>query len=108
MDVRNESDIEQLRRIALTQETQIRHLLDALQSKCKTIDELRGDEGELQQTIAMLNELQACSDAKPSTSKPKKRKKKRPPSEAGAGNARKNRAMKPRQATLDGTKEHDD
>ncbi len=39
---------------------------------------------------------------------PKKRKKKRPPSEAGAGNARKNRAMKPRQATLDGTKEHDD
>ena len=59
MDVQRETDIEQLRRIALTQQTQIRHLLDVLQSKCKVIDELRGDTGDLQQTIDLLNTLQA-------------------------------------------------
>jgi len=77
MDVRNERDIEQLRRIALTQQTQIRHLLDELQRKCEQIDDLRGDTGELQRTIALLNELQTRADADKPAPKAKKGTKKR-------------------------------
>ena len=80
MDVRSERDIEQLRRIALTQQTQIRHLLDELQRKCDQIDDLRGDTGELQRTIALLNELQAReakAEPAPKTKKSKKKRKQR-------------------------------
>jgi transposase len=76
VDIRRERDIEQLRRIALTQQTQIRNLLDTLQSKCDVIDELRGDSGELQQTIELLNRLQeaqAREEDEHDTPKPKKK-----------------------------------
>lgn len=79
MDIRRESDIDQLRRIALTQQTQIRHLLDALQRKCEVIDDLRGNSGELQQTIDLLNELQARNAAQQEKeNKPKEKKKRKP------------------------------
>jgi len=79
VDIRRESDIDQLRRIALTQQTQIRHLLDALQRKCEVIDDLRGNSGELQQTIDLLNELQARNAAQQEKeNKPKEKKKRKP------------------------------
>jgi transposase len=64
VDIHRENDVEQLRRIALTQQSEIRRLLDALQSKCNTIDELRGESGELQHTLDALNEQQARQDEK--------------------------------------------
>ena len=57
MDPRREKDIEQLRRIALTQKVQIDQLLRVLTSKCKELEALKGSEGELQQTIELLNEV---------------------------------------------------
>ncbi|MEM1031211.1 MAG: transposase [Myxococcota bacterium] len=84
MGVRDESDIEQLRRIALTQQTQIRILLDVLQRQSAELDEAKGTGGELQQKLTLLNELTAKAvasqdaaatpDPKP---KPRKRKKQR-------------------------------
>ncbi|MBK8408050.1 MAG: IS66 family transposase zinc-finger binding domain-containing protein [Sandaracinaceae bacterium] len=58
MDLRHESDIEQLRRIALAQEGQIRILLKVLQDKCAELRRLTGHEEELQQTIALITDLQ--------------------------------------------------
>ncbi len=80
MDIQREKDVEQLRRIALTQQTEIRRLLDTLQSKCHVIDELRGESGELQQTLDALNEQRARHDEQtrkaPKTDGKKKRKRK--------------------------------
>jgi transposase len=59
MNLRKESDIEQLRRIALAQQTQIEHLLKVLSAQSKRIDELSGRGGELQQALALLEELKA-------------------------------------------------
>ena len=59
MSVRDESDIEQLRRIALTQQTQIRVLLDVLQRQSAELDEAKGTGGDLQEKITLLNELTA-------------------------------------------------
>lgn len=57
MDLRRESDVEQLRRIALAQQVQIEQLLRVLSSKCKELDALKGNPEELQQTLALLEEL---------------------------------------------------
>ena len=57
MSVRDESDIEQLRRIALTQQTQIRVLLDVLQRQPMELDEAKGTSGDLQEKIVLLNEM---------------------------------------------------
>jgi len=57
VDLRGERDIEQLRRIALAQQTQIEHLIRALRDKCKELESLKGSETELQQTLALVEEL---------------------------------------------------
>jgi transposase len=57
MDLRHERDIEQLRRIALTQQVQIEHLLKVLEAQSKRIDELTGGDGELQQALELLKQL---------------------------------------------------
>lgn len=56
VDLRRENDIEQLRRIALVQQAQIEQLLRVLTSKCKELEALKGNKGELQQTLELLNE----------------------------------------------------
>ncbi len=55
MDIRRERDIEQLRLIALTQQTQIRILLERISRQC--------NKEELQQTMEALNRLQAQAEA---------------------------------------------
>ena len=55
MDIRRERDIEQLRLIALTQQTQIRVLLERISRQC--------NKEELQQTMEALNRLQAQAEA---------------------------------------------
>jgi transposase len=57
VDLRRESDIEQLRRVALAQQVQIEQLLRVLQSKCKELEALKGDPRELQQTLALVEAL---------------------------------------------------
>lgn len=59
VDLTREKDAEQLRRIARTQQVQITHLLEVLRSKCATIDELQGRDGDLQTTLALLERMHA-------------------------------------------------
>ncbi len=57
MDLRREKDIEQLRRIALAQQVQIEQLLRVLRAKCDELAALKGSEDELQQTLALIEDL---------------------------------------------------
>lgn len=57
MDISRERDIEQLRKIALVQQVQIEHLMKVLGAQSKQLDELRGSQGELQQALALLEEI---------------------------------------------------
>jgi len=57
MDLRRESDVDQLRRIALAQEVQIKQLLRVLESQCRELEALKGSKKELQQTLALLETL---------------------------------------------------
>jgi transposase len=59
VDLRRETDVEQLRRIALAQQVQIEQLLRVLSAKCEELQALKGSPEELQQTLALLNELTA-------------------------------------------------
>jgi transposase len=57
VDIRRERDIEQLRRVALAQETQIHALVRTLRAKCAELAALKGNEKELQQTLALIEQL---------------------------------------------------
>ena len=84
MDLRRESDIEQLRRIAVAQQTQIEQLLRLLASQAAELGALKGNDAELQQKLALIEELTHQSAAltrdahavpgAPSPSEPKARK----------------------------------
>jgi transposase len=58
VDLRHESDVEQLRRIAMAQQIQIQQLMRVLSAKCEELKALKGNPQELQQTLALLNQLQ--------------------------------------------------
>jgi transposase len=60
MDLRRESDIEQLRRVALAQQVQIEQLLRVLRAKCDELATLKGSENELQQTLQIIEDLTTC------------------------------------------------
>lgn len=57
MDLRRETDIEQLRRVALAQQVQIEQLLRVLRAKCDELAALKGSEDELQQTLSLIESL---------------------------------------------------
>jgi transposase len=63
VDLRRETDIEQLRRVALTQQVQIEQLLKVVSQKCKELSALKGSEQELQQTLSLIEELTRKADA---------------------------------------------
>jgi hypothetical protein len=79
VDLRRESDIEQLRRIALAQQVQIEQLL---QAKCEELQALKGDPAELQQTLALVETLtkQRQAAVAASTTAPAGNAKKKPKS----------------------------
>ena len=54
VDLRREKDIEQLRKVALVQQSQLERLLELLASQSDRIDALSGADGELQRAIAFL------------------------------------------------------
>jgi transposase len=57
VDLRRETDIEHLRRVALAQQVQIEQLLRVLKSKCEELEALKGNPEELQQTLALIETL---------------------------------------------------
>ena len=57
MDLRAERDIEQLRRIALSQQVQIEQLLRVLRAQAAELAALKGNGQELQQTLALVEDL---------------------------------------------------
>lgn len=57
MDLRRETDIEHLRRVAIAQQVQIEQLLRVLKSKCDELQALKGNPEELQQTLALIETL---------------------------------------------------
>jgi transposase len=85
MDLRREKDIEQLRRLALAQQVQIEQLLRVLRAKCDELATLKGSEKELQQTLALVEELSRRAQA--SSKEPKT-------AEASAGDTGSNKTKK--------------
>ena len=57
MDLRREKDIEQLRRVALAQQVQIEQLLRVLRSQSDELAKLKGNEGELQEKLTLIETL---------------------------------------------------
>lgn len=57
MDLRRETDIEQLRRVALAQQAQIEQLLRVLSAQATELGALKGNEQELQEKLALLEQL---------------------------------------------------
>ena len=57
--LQHEKDIEELRRVALVQHTQINQLIAALRRKCQKLELLTGSKDELQQTLAQIETLTA-------------------------------------------------
>jgi transposase len=57
MDLRRESDIEQLRRVAIAQQMQIEQLLRVLRAQAQELSALKGNETQLQQTLSLVEDL---------------------------------------------------
>jgi hypothetical protein len=56
-DIEREQDVEELRRIALAQHTQIHQLIEKLRRKCDTLSFYTGNKNELQETLALIEGL---------------------------------------------------
>jgi transposase len=76
LGIDREKDIEELRRIAQALELQNKILIRTLEAKCRELAMLKGREGELQQTLALLNSL--TKNATASSPPPKDDKNRRP------------------------------
>lgn len=82
LGIDREQDLEELRRIAHALELQNEILIRTLEAKCRELEALKGREGELQQTLALLNSLtQKAAGSSPPPPKPKARRSKRKPRE---------------------------
>jgi transposase len=57
VDLKRESDVEQLRRIAAAQQTQIEQLLRVVASQAAELGALKGNDRELQEKLALIEEL---------------------------------------------------
>jgi transposase len=57
VDLRRERDIEQLRRVALAQQVQIEQLLRVLQAQAAELGALKGNDKELQEKLALVEQL---------------------------------------------------
>lgn len=67
MDLRSEQDIERLRQVALLLEAEVQRLLKVLQLKSDEIDRLRGESGDIQQTLKLIETLREQAEAQAST-----------------------------------------
>ena len=74
MRIEGEKDIEQLRRIALAQKTQIEHLVKVIETQSEHLDALRGTKGELQQALAFVEKLNARAKRQEERAKKKEKK----------------------------------
>jgi transposase len=62
VDLRRESDIEQLRRVALAQQVQIEQLLRVLSAQAAELGALKGNDKELQEKLALVEQLTRQSE----------------------------------------------
>jgi transposase len=84
LGIDREKDIEALRRIAQALELQNEILIRTLEAKCRELEALKGREGELQQTLALLNSLtKKAAATTPPPKKGKSRLAKKPRDKAG-------------------------
>lgn len=60
MDLRRETDIEQLRRVALAQQVQIEQLLRVLSAQAAELGALKGNDKELQEKLALVEQAHAA------------------------------------------------
>ena len=74
MDLRRETDIEQLRRVALAQQVQIEQLLRGFKAKCDELESFKGNPEELQQTLALIETLTKQKQAAAEAASPEKSK----------------------------------
>lgn len=63
MDLRRETDIEQLRRVALAQQVQIEQLVRVLSAQAAELGALKGNDKELQEKLALVEQLTRQSQA---------------------------------------------
>jgi transposase len=85
VDLRHERDVEQLRRVALAQQTQIEQLLHLIASQAAELGALKGNDAELQQKLVLVEELsRKLREVAESPAGPQDE----PSSEPGAGNPR--------------------
>lgn len=82
LDIEREQNIERLRQVARLQKSQLEHLIAMLARKCAELEKLKGNGGELQIALKLLEEAQqeaAKVDAPPPprASEPKKRRESR-------------------------------
>jgi transposase len=63
VDLRRETDIEQLRRVALAQQVQIEQLLRVLSAQAAELGALKGNDKELQEKLALVEQLTRQSQA---------------------------------------------
>jgi transposase len=63
VDLRREADIEQLRRVALAQQVQIEQLLRVLSAQAAELGALKGNDKELQEKLALVEQLTRQSQA---------------------------------------------
>jgi transposase len=69
LDLRREKNIERLRQVALLQQSQLEHLITLLSRKCAELEQLKGTEGELQQTLKLLEAVHAEAQKQSSAAK---------------------------------------
>lgn len=74
MDVDRVNDVETLKRIARTAQTQVAHLLKILEAQSRRIDALVGGDGELQQSLELL---EAMKEKTETTAKPRRKRRKK-------------------------------
>jgi transposase len=87
VDLRRETDIEQLRRVALAQQVQIEQLLRVLRAQAEELSALKGNEDELQQKLALVEQLSKQAEevaAQLEKLSPTKKKDKKPRTEFGS------------------------
>jgi len=76
VDLRREKDIEQLRKIALVQQSQLERLLQILASQSERLDALTDGDGELQRALELLEKTKGDDAPSQNDERRPRRKKK--------------------------------
>ena len=73
--MRREKDIEQLRKIALVQQSQLERLLEVLAAQSERLDALTGGDGELQRALELLEKTKGTAPSQDDERRARRKKK---------------------------------